>query len=314
MSSLTTRSFKISILILLLITRGTFASAASQGYEATQPIRYFQTGLRHAFVITLLKLVLDETNNDFGPYQLQAVTGMNELRGKASLIAGVGVDVMISPVTACMLERLRAVPIPLERGLLGYRLLLVNENRAAEFANITTLEELNSKFTAGFNKSWIDHQILEFNQIPTVTSAYYQPLFKMLAAGRFDYFPRGINEAADEKKAFEETFPSLTIEPELALYYPYPRIFFVHKNNAALADRLETGLKRIRSNGLFQKLFERVYRDDLKRAKISQRRVIQLENPLLPNELPEPDTSSWLPPDQLIKPPQKRFIAPLPCV
>jgi len=264
-------------------------------------------------VITLLKLVLDETINDFGPYQLQAVTGMNQLRGKASLIADTGVDVMVSPVTACMLERLRAVPIPVERGLLGYRLLLVNENRAAEFANITSLEELNSKFTAGFNKGWVDHQILEFNQVPTVTSAYYKPLFKMLAAGRFDYFPRGINEAADEKNAFAETFPSLTVEPKIALYYPYPRFFFVHKNNVALVDRLETGLKRIRSNGLFQELFERVYRDKLKRAKISQRRVIQLENPLLPSELPVPDTSSWLPPHQLIKLRQQRFKAHFPC-
>jgi len=308
-----TTPLKLSIIFILSFTGGVSATTPTEDTRTIQPVRYFQVGLRYTYMNTLLKLVLKQSRDKFGPFQLTAVNDMTHRRGRASLIQGDRIDIMVSAVNACLFELLRPIPIPIERGLLGYRVFFVNKQRADEFSAINSLKELNQSFSAGFGSGWVDHQILLFNQVPVVASSYYTSLFKMLAAGRFDYFPRGVNEIWLEHEQFGKTFPNLSIERTLAFYYPYPRFFFVNKNNAILAERIEFGLKKIHNNGLFQELFEHHHRNAIEQTKISQRTVFELDNPLLPAGTPKPDTSSWLPQDKLIKHSQSRSIdSPLP--
>jgi hypothetical protein len=292
---------QLGIILALGCTSWVSADVDTENAETSQPIRYFQVGQRYTYMNALLTLVLDESRDKFGPYHLVAIKDMTHRRGRVSLIQGNRVDVMASAANACLFELLKPILIPIERGLLGYRVFLVNEQRADEFSQIKSLKELNQSFTAGFGSGWVDHSILKFNQVPVVDSSYYTSLFKMLAAGRFDYFPRGINEIWLEHEQFSKTFPNLSIERKLAFYYPYPRFFFVNKDDALLAARIEYGLKKIRKNGLFQQLFERYYRSIIVQTKISQRHVFELDNPLLPAGAPKPDTSSWLPPNKLFK-------------
>ncbi len=303
-----TNPLKLSLIFILSFTAGASAEPPTENTQTTQSVRYFQVGQRYTYMNTLLKLVLEQSRDKFGPFQLEAVSDMTHRRGRASLIQGDRIDVMASAVNACLLELLRPIPIPIERGLLGYRVFFVNKQRADEFSAINSLNELNQSFSAGFGSGWVDHQILVFNQVPVVASSYYTSLFKMLAAGRFDYFPRGINEIWLEHEQFGKIFPNLGIERKLAFYYPYPRFFFVNKHNAILAERIEFGLKKIRNNGLFQELFEHHHQNAIEQTKISQRRVFELDNPLLPAGIPKPDTSSWLPQNKLIKHSQGRPI------
>jgi len=116
----------------------------------------------------------------------------------------------------------------------------------------------------------------------------------MLSVKRFDYFPRGINEAWNEISEKKEKYPNLAVDPYIALYYPYPVYFFVNKNNLKLADRVERGLTIALEDGTFKALFLKYHSKIIQQADLNNRKIFILKNPTLAEGTPEPDTSWWL--------------------
>ena len=53
---------------------------------------------------------------------------------------------------------------------------------------------LRTELTFGLNSQWADLPIMRANGFTVETSTSYEPLLGMLSAGRFDAFPRGLNE------------------------------------------------------------------------------------------------------------------------
>jgi hypothetical protein len=68
----------------------------------------------------------------------------------------------------------------------------------------------------------------------------------MLVSGRFDYFPRGLNEAPLEYAAQHERHPRAGDRADAVLVSRYPVFFYVSRNNPALAKRLSAGLEHCR--------------------------------------------------------------------
>jgi hypothetical protein len=131
------------------------------------------------------------------------------------------------------------------------------------------------------------------NGFSMVTSSSYENLFGMLIARRFDAFPRGLNEAQRELEARRHIYPQLAVERTLALYFPFPVYFWVNRNNVALARRIERGLRLALADGSFRKLFETYHATEIAKLRREPRRVIQLDNPLLPPGTEPPDTGWW---------------------
>jgi hypothetical protein len=78
------------------------------------------------------------------------------------------------------------VRLPIDKGLLGYRMFLVREADLPRFATVRTLDDLR-KLRVGQGKDWIDVPILRKAGFPVVEGTSYPGLFAMLAAGRFDF-------------------------------------------------------------------------------------------------------------------------------
>jgi len=116
----------------------------------------------------------------------------------------------------------------------------------------------------------------------------------MLKLKRFDYFPRGINEAWNEIDKKGVNYPELMVEERTALYYPYPVYYFVNKENRELAARIEKGLKIALADGSFKDLFFESHSEIINKANLDDRIIFKLQNPTLPEGTPEPDTSWWL--------------------
>jgi len=53
-----------------------------------------------------------------------------------------------------------------------------------------------------------------------------------------------------------------------------------------LAKRIETGMKKIIANGELDKLFDRYYADDIARANLSGRKVIEIKTPFTDHHVP----------------------------
>jgi len=258
-------------------------------------LKYFQTDSRYNYRIDLLKLAMDKTLESDGPYSLAPVhTKMPQSRGLRFLARGEKVNVVFLATNKERESTFLAVKIPILRGLLGYRISIIRKNSLQDFARIESIEQLKAQYKAGFGNQWADMEILRINNIPTVGTIEYENLFSMLAAKRFDYFPRGINEAWSEVAQRKERFPSLTVDPYIALYYPYPVYFFVNKSNLKLADRIERGLQAALADGSFKALFLKYHSSMIEQAALHNRKLFILKNPTLAEGTAEIDSSWWL--------------------
>jgi hypothetical protein len=190
-------------------------------------------------------------------------------------------------------DELLPVRIPLEKGLLGYRVFLIRAGDQGRFSKITSLNELKT-LLAGQGQDWNSTRILEHNGFAVVTANNYHSLFRMLRDGRFDFFPRGLNEVWAELEAKKDL--GLTLEQGLLLRYPATSYFFVNKRNTPLAARLEKGLRAALADGSFDRLVtgHPSHRELFRLAKLSERRVLRLDNPFLPKATPLDETRLWV--------------------
>ena len=192
---------------------------------------------RNDYPVQLLELALEKSGR---PYRLEAYDiPVTQSRAMLMLEQNKGISVYYAGTSAEFERNLAPVRIPLYRGLLGYRIFIINKATQPLFSRISTLTEL-AAMRAGQGTGWSDVEILRKAGLD-VSEAPYESLLKMLQLRRIDYFPRGINEAFPETEQHVETFPSLHVEQDLLLVYPFALFFFVNKDNHALHDALYDG-------------------------------------------------------------------------
>lgn len=258
-------------------------------------LHYIPGGEIYEYRWKLLELSLNHTRATDGPFEMAIYDGklgeVSQSRSIVLLKTG-NIDVLTFGSNKERETELRPIKIDILHGMLGYRILLIRKEDEAKFAAIAP-NNLSQQISLGFNSQWADLDILTSNGFKVVTSAGYDNLFHMLAAGRFDAFPRGLNEAAREIEDRKQELPTLTMEKTLALFANYPVFFWVRKNDTALADRIERGLKLSLMDGSFRQLFQHYYAREIEQVKQEKRRVLKLNNPSLPADSPAPDTSWW---------------------
>lgn len=252
-------------------------------------VRYPLREMPNDYPLLVLQLALREAGVDF---ELKAsAIHMHQGRALEQLAKGQDVDVVWSMTTQEREASLRPIRIPIDKGLLGWRLILTSKAGAAALAKVKTLDDLR-KLQAGQGHDWPDTGILRYNGLPVQTGTSYDGLFQMLNAGRFDYFPRSIIEIWDEQRIYSAQ--DLEVEKNLVVYYPTALYFFVTRQNRALAKTLEIGLNKAIANGKFEQLFQQAYGDALQRARLKSRTRLNLYNPLLPIATPLARKELWL--------------------
>ncbi len=247
-------------------------------------------------LIEILDAALKATSLEFEPYRLvPSKEGMNEARYLAELKRGVDVVNVVWSSTSVEKETdLLPIRIPLRKGILGYRIALIAKDKQALIDQVKTLDDLK-KLTIGQGLGWGDVQLYESNGL-SVNTAQYDNLFKMAAAGRFDLFPRGISEVFNEFDIYSPKAPNLAIEKKLLLYYPWPYYFFFHKSDVRLKERVEAGIRKMMGNGTFDAIFNKYNAAAIEKAEFKRRRVIKINNNMLPKETPLNDASLWFDP------------------
>lgn len=190
-------------------------------------------------------------------------------------------------------NQLLPIRIPLYKGLLGHRIFIINPASQAKFDRVKTFEDLKA-FTFGQGTTWADSAILESNGLKVVKANKYQSLFNMVDGGRFDAFPRGVQEPWAELEA-NPTLP-LAVEKHIMLVYRMPFYLFTGKQNTKLAADLELGLNRAIADGSFDKIFynDPMVKSVLEKANLEERLVFNLQNPTLPKETPVDRPELWL--------------------
>ncbi|MER2492794.1 hypothetical protein [Catenovulum sediminis] len=246
---------------------------------------------RIVYPLEVLKLVLSKTNINF---KLQpSRVAMTQNRALKMLALGVGVDVVWSMTNEIRETNLTPIRVPLYKGLIGWRLLLIKSANQTRFDKLNTLADLQ-RYIAGQGHDWPDTDILAANGFRIVSSSSYEGLFEMLEKNRFDFFPRSIIEIGNELKSHTEY--NLSIEKTLLLHYPAAFYFFVNRANSALKIRLENGFNTAISDGSFDALFYKYNQQHIQQANIQKRKILKLHNPNLPSATPLDNAELWLTP------------------
>jgi hypothetical protein len=234
--------------------------------------------LRREYSKALLLQVMERTVPEFGPYTIEyADIHMERPRLLEALKDGKLINVTAYPADAKWLKALRAVPVPTDMGLQSWRIALIdskNQDRIRKLALPQGLKEM----TAGVGAVWVTRASLHENGFHYVTGSNYIGLFDMLIAGRFDYFPRGVNEIFQEYDQRKQAFPQLAIEESIVLHDNIPSMFFVSPRNPRLYQRIRAGMEALLNDGTLERFVLEHHRSSLQRAKLCNRRRIDLPN------------------------------------
>ncbi len=243
---------------------------------------------RDDYPAELLALALRKVGR---PYTLQP-SAVFMLQGRAiTELERAGTLDVIWTMTSAERERtLLPVRIPIDRGMIGWRLLLVREQALPRFAALPSADALK-RLRGGQGFDWPDIAILRAAGFEIESSVRYDELFDKLAGQRIDHFPRSVMEIWEEL----DTHPGrgLAVEPTWALHYPTAMYFFVNRRRPELAEEIRQGLELALADGSFEALFKRRFGAELARAGLERRRIVELPNPLLPPETPVADRRLW---------------------
>jgi len=243
---------------------------------------------RQNYAIELLGLALAQSGKD---YLLQASKSVQkQKRALKNMELGSGIDVVWTVTSAEREQLLRPIRIPIDKGLAGWRIPLVRRVDMQRFARLHDQKDVQA-LNAGQGHDWPDVAILNHNGFKTTVSPSYIGMFKMLASGRVDYFPRSVLEVESESETHANK--NLVVDPNLLFVYPSALYFFVSLDAPTLADDIQKGLEVMIASGDFDQLFNRYFSESIERLNLRSRHVFYLDNPFLPKKTPLTKRALW---------------------
>lgn len=283
---------KITLPFVWLLFLSLFVSSPFAAYaQSVTQVNLVSRGDDTAnYAIDMIRLGLEKSGRRF---EIKVQDGaLSAPRLREELIAG-NIDVIWTATNMDMEENALPVRVPLYKGLLGHRILIVHKDNARMFDPVDTMADVR-KFRYGQGVGWTDTTIMQANGMKVVPATKYEGLFHMTDGKRFDAFPRGVHEPWAELKNNPDL--ELTVDKNLMFVYTMPYYLMVTPTRPDLAADIERGLLMAVEDGSFD---ERFFNDEmvkmvLKYANLKDRRILQLRNPELPPKTPLDNPKLWI--------------------
>lgn len=242
---------------------------------------------RGDYPFQLLQLALTKAGS---PHQLVMTPHyMQQNRSIVEVMAATGKLHIVPTMTSREREeKLLPVRIPISKGLIGWRMLLVRARQADLFRGAKTLADL-APYKMAQGHDWPDLAILRSNGLQATPVSTYAGLFDMLKARRVDSVPRSVNEIWPEAARHQE----LAVDAHVLLHYPSADYYFVNRADAQLAEQIRRGLEMAIADGAMDQLFYQHYGKVLRLSRLDKRRLLELKNPELPAETPLDRKELW---------------------
>lgn len=237
----------------------------------------------------LLLKILNYNGGTFTLKQNQEATSQN--RDIASLEKNT-IDVIWIATSIEYEKRIQPIRIPIFKGLLGYRVFVIQQAKQTLFDNIDTLSDLKN-ISIGQGLGWVDIDILRSNGFSVTGALNHDQLYTMLARNRFDALLRGLQEPWAEIEKFNNQ--NIVVEKNIIVKYPLPMYFFVNKNNVELEKLIRTNFNKMIDDGSFDIFFNenQKIKHAIEKANLSERKIYSLSNPFLPPETPLNEKKYW---------------------
>lgn len=253
---------------------------------------------RYDYHWRVLRAALEATREKYGAYALEPGVAMNEKLQIVEMQRPHGaLNTLVLDATLALEQALQPIKIPIDKGLLGYRVFLIQAEDQPRFAAVQSLEQLR-QFRFGQQREWSDVAVYKAAGLPVVAGSSYEGLFRMLMLRRFDAFGRGVTEVTGELEYWRKKYPQMAIENELLLYYPLPVYFWFPRSaeGSRHAQRAEEGMLALIADGTLDRLFAEEYGPIIEAMHLGRRRVLKIANPGLPPGQPFEIKSYWFEP------------------
>jgi hypothetical protein len=253
----------------------TAVASAQAPLQVRHPALESTDDARQGYPRAVLQLALQHAGQ---PYVLRAATiPANQQRALRMLATGNDLDVVWTVATDQRERGLRSIPFAIDRGLYGWRVLMIRRGDEKRFDGLRDSAGL-AGLRGGQGADWPDLEILRAAGLQVAGVPTYDGLFAMLARGRIDYVPRSVLEIGDELA--RRPRHGFAVEPRILLRYPSALRFYVGRNNDTLARALAAGLARAEADGCLDRLFHATYDDVLAPLRLDSRIVLALGNPV----------------------------------
>jgi hypothetical protein len=214
---------------------------------------------RASYFWELLAAALESNRHVYGDYEIASYpVPMSHARTIAEMEAGGQgrVNIFVPGTNPDLETRLLPVRIPIDKGLLGYRLFLIMPETQARLDTVRDVGSLR-QFTVGQGEPWADARILDANGFKLVLANGYVGPVQDARRPPFRPAFRGIDEIWSEWQLHKAHIPSVQIERTLILHYPMPRYYFVPRTaqGERMAQRIEDGLHRLSRSGEFDRRY-----------------------------------------------------------
>ena len=275
------------LLVLAISINSSAQTTADTAEPAATPapmvVRYYDRGAkdaRHAYKFELINKILEVTRPEFGDFEIAPFGEEPSSKRQALLISEGKILNLLwaSPGTIIASADVITIPVDILRGLLGYRICLINPANFPDSATLTSIKQLH--IAQGLN--WADMEIYKHNDITPKQAPSFEALFEMLAAKRYECLPLGADEVMYTWRDKKATFPFLAVEPNILIYYDYPIYLHISKKFPELAKRVEVGLTKLQRSGEFDRLFKQHHAADIAQLHLNQRKIFCLKSPYLP--------------------------------
>lgn len=288
---------KVLVCLLVLQRLCTMPLYADQVVRITRP--QSNEDASFSYFSQLLQKALDKTVRQYGKaLVVQSAFVMEQGRAEKNLAASEYIDVYWMGTSLSREQHLRAIRVPLLKGLLGYRGLIIRQADLALFQSEAFWATLK-RYPLCQGMHWPDSDILQRGGFKVVRVARYEVMFSMLENQRCRYFPRGVHEGPAEAKARYNVTGAVVWFDQRLIYYPFPMYYFTNQKNEVLAQRIEEGLKQMVASGEFEHYMRHhpVSKHLFPLEQWPKRVAIQLSNPDLPADTETTDSRYWLVPE-----------------
>ncbi|MDP5239731.1 transporter substrate-binding domain-containing protein [Uliginosibacterium sp. 31-16] len=284
----------LGLLGLACLLLGTRVARADDVMVRARPASGVERRLEFSDLV--LEEALRRTVKKYGPYRIEWVTAvLARERMLLELVSGEVYNTSVMASQPSWEAQLLPIWIPLDMGLSNYRIALTHRDAQEKIAAVRTLDELKA-LRVGLGAGWSSRRVMDFNQFNVVLGESFEPLLKMLMAGRIDYFPRGMNEVFVEFDDRASANPDLVIERSVVIDFPLPGYVFVSPKAPRLHKRLTEGMEAMVRDGSLRKMVSEYHAEMIKRANFCERQVFRIENPFLSEKTPLKRKELWFNP------------------
>ncbi|WP_132434625.1 type 2 periplasmic-binding domain-containing protein [Natronoflexus pectinivorans] len=245
-----------------------------------------RTTSRQTYERDVLFAILTATREEFGIWKIVETTKDYTEIEESNIFDEFKHDLTVTVAGNVKFENREKIVIhkPIMKGLLGFRVLIINEEDQTTFSEASNARNLKN-LRHGIPLTWADAELFRSNGFSVVEEGDFDGLFDDLKSRKFDYTAFGANEVNDVFQERAAKTSGLKIEDNIIIYYPFPLLFYINPNNKLLAERVKRGLEIISENGTLNLIFEKHYSEILSSINFTSRVVFELENPKLPTEL-----------------------------